>query len=40
MKRLNFIGGPASAVRCGIGELLHRAADKAGFKEMVADVSP
>ena len=33
------MGGLASAVGCGTVEVLRRAADRTGFREMVADVS-
>ena len=39
-RRLNFMGGLASAVGCGTVAVLRRVADWVGFREMVADVSP
>ena len=39
-RRLNFIGGLASAVGCSAVEVLRRAADRTGFRNMIANVSP
>ena len=39
-RRLNFIGGLASAVGCSAAEVLRRAADRTGFRNMIANVSP
>ena len=38
-RRLNFIGGLASAVGCSAVEVLHQAADRTGFRNMIANVS-
>ena len=39
-RRLNYMEGLTSATGCGVVELLRRVGDRAGFREVVADVSP
>ena len=39
-RRLNFMGGLASAVGCSAVEVIRRTGDRNGFRRMIADVSP
>ena len=39
-RRLNYMEGLTSATGCGAVELLRRVGDRAGFREVAADVSP
>ena len=39
-RRLNFMGGLASAVGCCAVEVIRRTGDRNGFRRMIADVSP
>ena len=39
-RRLNFMGGLASAVGCSAVEVIRRTGVRNGFRRMIADVSP